>query len=356
VSQALLDGSITRRHAQVLRDLDNPRSHSDLLAAQDYLVEAGTRCSWQDFVTVCNQWIANADPDGNLPDERTRNRRLTLKRRADGTLSGSFDLDTIGGDAVKNAIEREALRLFRIDADPTHPEARTRNHTQRMADALVNLVTRGAIRKDGTVGAPLIHIVVGQDVLDEAICRKAAADAGVLPIGPDGNPLGDNLNIDPDDPLRRCELVDGTPIHPNQVVALLGVATLRRLVLGADGEILDLGRATRDFPRRLNQAMLAAQRGRCAKDGCDAPPSWLQADHIVPWHPNGHTATSNGQMLCSPGNRAKGDRPNPPPSTPPNPVTVRPRDAHAPRETDARPRPEPRHAEPPGEWSVPSTT
>ena len=180
VSRALTAGRITRRHAQTLRELDNPRTHRHLLAGIDYLVDtAAADITWDDFIDICHRWLANADPDGTLPDERTRKRRCSLNKRADGTLGGQFDLDTIEGDAVRNAIEREALRLFRIDADPTNPEARVRNHAQRMADALVNLITRGAIRKDGTVGAPLVHVVVGLDVLEEAMCRKAAADAGV---------------------------------------------------------------------------------------------------------------------------------------------------------------------------------
>jgi hypothetical protein len=80
------------------------------------------------------------------------------------------------------------------------------------------------------------------------MCRKAATEAGVLPIGPDGKPLGDDLGIDPHNPLRRCELVDGTPLHPNQVLALLGVATIRRIVLDTDGEILDIGTALPRLP------------------------------------------------------------------------------------------------------------
>lgn len=314
VADALNAGRISRRHAQTLSELDNPRTRHHLLAGIDYLVEAAASdLTWHDFIDICHRWLANADPDGELADDKVRTRRCSMKQRADGTLGGQFTLDTIGGDAVRNAVEREAHRLFRLDADPTNPEAETRNHTQRMADALVNLVTRGALRTDRTVGAPLVHVVVGLETLEEAMCRTAAAGAGVLPIGPDGQPLGEDLRIDPNNPLRRCELVDGTPIHPNQVLALLGVATIRRLVLGADGEILDIGRASRSFPRYMKDAMLAAQRGQCSEHGCDAPPTWLHADHIVPWTPNGRTATSNGQMLCSPANHAKSNRPNSPP-------------------------------------------
>lgn len=361
VSRALAAGHITRRHAQHLRELDNPRTHQHLLEGIDYLVDTATAdITWQDFIDICNHWLANADPDGTLPDETTRTRRCSVNKRADGTVGGQFTLDTIAGDAVRNAIERGAHRLFCIDADPTHPESKQRNHTQRTADALVNLVTRGALRTDRTAGAPLVHVVVGLEILEEAICRRTAADAGVLPIGPDGQPLGDDLDIDPHNPLRRCELIDGTPLHPNQVLALLGVATIRRIVLDTDGEILDIGRASRKFPQYMKDAMLAAQRGRCAEPGCDARPTWLHADHIIPWIPNntrqppGPTATRNLQMLCSSANHAKSNQPNPRPPTPPARTnTTRP--PSPPTSAATRPRPDTRHTEPPDDAPEPGT-
>jgi hypothetical protein len=123
------------------------------------------------------------------------------------------------------------------------------------------------------------------------------------------------LPLDPFDPDMRCELIDGTPIHPRFAAAVLATAVLRRLVLGADGEILDLGRKVRTFPRHLKQALLARARGHCQTPGCDAPHAWLQADHLIPWSHGGRTATVNGQILCDGDNKRKRDQqpPVPPP-------------------------------------------
>ncbi|MFN3218732.1 MAG: hypothetical protein ACE367_19735 [Acidimicrobiales bacterium] len=291
VARALAAGRITRRHAVHLRELDNPRTHQHLLDGIDYLTDAAHGCSWQGFIEACNEWLTHADTDGKLPDETERSRRCSTKKRADGTVSGQFNLDTIGGDAVRTAIEREAHRLFCIDADPSNPEWKLRNHTQRMADALVNLITRGALRTDRTVGAPLVHVVVGLEILEEAMCRKAATDTGIAPIGPDGQPLGDDLGIDASNPLRRCELVDGTPLHPNQVLALLGVATIRRIVLDADGEILH-PRASR---KSLNMKRTAAGAA-CCEHGCDANQPGCRRPHH-PWPPTSHPRTPS---RCSP--------------------------------------------------------
>jgi len=86
------------------------------------------------------------------------------------------------------------------------------------------------------------------------------------------------------------------------------MATLRRLVMSTPGEVLDLGRAVRNYPVHLRQALIAQSRGRCQHAGCDAPAAWLQADHLLPWARDGHSDLENGQTLCRPHNRQKNDR------------------------------------------------
>jgi hypothetical protein len=99
----------------------------------------------------------------------------------------------------------------------------------------------------------------------------------------------------------------------------------------------------------MKDAAAAAQRGQCCELGCDARPTWLQADHIIPWTPNdpgqsaGRTATHNLQMLCGNGNHAKSNRPNPPPPTPP----ARPNTTRPPRSETATPRHSTRSTDPP---------
>jgi hypothetical protein len=299
-------GHLTRPHLQAIEKLDSTRTHAALVEAQPTLVFAGSQCRWRDFARVCNELMVYADADGSLADERVRNRRAGIKVQGDGTVTGSFRLDPITGAAVKAALEREAQRLTDIDADPAHPERTHRGYEQRMADALANLVARGALRPDGTLPSPLVHVVIGAEVLEEQILRESAAAQGAVPVDADGRLLPDDVRIDPADPRRRCELVDGTPIHPKQVVGLLGLAEIRRLVLSATGEVLDLGRSVRLFPRHLKAALLASTRGRCVEVGCDAPLAWLQADHVIPWSRGGPTAVGNGTIRCAACNKAKG--------------------------------------------------
>ena len=106
----------------------------------------------------------------------------------------------------------------------------------------------------------------------------------------------------------RCELIDGTPIHPNYALAVMGVATFRRQIMDAKGRILDVSHNARLFPKWMKNALLIRSRGRCDTLGCDAPFPWLQADHIKPHSRGGPTQLDNGQILCDPDNKHKRDK------------------------------------------------
>ncbi|MGF1597320.1 MAG: DUF222 domain-containing protein [Acidimicrobiales bacterium] len=289
---AFTDGRLTRRHVDSLRDADNPRTRAHLRDGQAHLVEAAAACCFRDFGRILAEWLMRADPDGAEPVEKHRQRRCSVTKRPDGTVTGSFDLDPIAGEAVANAIEREYQRLLAEDRASTDPDRITRTATQRRADALVNLIQRGVARTDASVPAPLIHLVLGHDVATELLTRQS----------------GQTVATDYTNPNRRCELADGTPVHPTVAAGLLGVAVLRRLVLSADSEIFDLGRAVRSFPRKLREALIAATGGRCQHPGCDAKIAWLQTDHVIPWANDGTTTLGNAQILCGYHNKLKGGR------------------------------------------------
>ncbi|MDH3684356.1 MAG: HNH endonuclease, partial [Acidimicrobiia bacterium] len=172
---------------------------------------------------------------------------------------------------------------------------------QRLADALVNVATRGAARPNGTFPAPLVHLVIGHHVVTQLLAMLAS----------DGSSSDEPFDLDPDDVDRRCELIDGTPIHPRVALAAAALGSFRRQVIRGASETLDLGRKVRAFPPALKAALLVAARGRCQVRGCDAPTSRLQADHIKAWNRHGPTALHNGQILCDTHNRTKRDGPAP---------------------------------------------
>lgn len=293
---AAAGGWLSRSHLQVLRGLDGKRTRCHLADAQSYLIEAARRCSWAQFVSTCRYWALRFDPHGAEPREQVAARSCTATTEPDGTVSGSFTLDPLAGAAFLTALEEHAQRLFRHDSET----ATERTATQRRADALVDLVTRGVAATAGSA-SPLVSVVMSEAVAEDLLKQVAADDV-------EGPQPPSRLSLDADDIDQRCELANGTPLHPRFVLALLATAAFRRMVFGPAGEILDLGRSARNFPRHLRQALLVRARGRCEAPGCPAPFSWLQADHLIPWFRHGTTSVTNGQILCGPHNKAKGHR------------------------------------------------
>jgi hypothetical protein len=75
-------------------------------------------------------------------------------------------------------------------------------------------------------------------------------------------------------------------------------AGMAGIVLDENGMVLDFGREQRFFTRKQKEA-LALMWGGCAAPGCDRPPSWTEAHHIVFWkRDGGKTNLADGILLC----------------------------------------------------------
>ncbi|MBM7789057.1 HNH endonuclease signature motif containing protein [Tenggerimyces flavus] len=147
--------------------------------------------------------------------------------------------------------------------------------------------------------------------------------------GPDGRDtrLPEQRNVDALDEACRRLLADKlVPSHggnPTQLVVTVtntggrtlhtGIELSRKLVdqlmCEADRTYLvkpehQPGRVTllTDTQQRLFQGklrrLLELRDGGCAFPGCDRPPGWCHAHHVVPWSKGGPTTRDNGVLLC----------------------------------------------------------
>ena len=114
--------------------------------------------------------------------------------------------------------------------------------------------------------------------------------------------------LDSNDVDGRCELLDGTPVHPKYALILMMQAQVRRQVLTAKNQTLSASKPTRLFPDWMKHIRLVETRGQCVVEGCDAPHTWLQADHRQPDAAGGLTELSNLDPMCGPDNKHKSDR------------------------------------------------
>jgi hypothetical protein len=194
-----------------------------------------------------HHYLARLDPDGLEPDP-TEGRSLTLAKHSDGSLTGRFELDAVGGEKLQAALE-SIVQAARPQGDP-------RTRAQQLGDALVQLVDNelasGRLPFLRTVKPQLIATIPLADLLDPTTV-PGAAEAG----------FGAILSA----ARARWAACDGT---------------LTRLVLDPDGQPLDYGRTKRIVPPSLRQAV--EQRDRhCVFAGCAAPTHWCDVHHLLEW-------------------------------------------------------------------------
>jgi hypothetical protein len=156
------------------------------------------------------------------------------------------------------------------------PLSEHRTPEQLRADAFTTLITNYAKATQGgaVAGAPGVagdrpRIVV---TVREQDLRDRAEAAGLLESGD---------HISTGELRRLCCDADLLPI-----------------VLGADSEVLDVGREQRLVTPPIRAAM-TLRDGGCVFPGCTVPPAGTDAHHIVPWWQGGPTSLANLVSLCA---------------------------------------------------------
>ena len=69
------------------------------------------------------------------------------------------------------------------------------------------------------------------------------------------------------------------------------------MVMGSKSEVLDVGRANRLFTPAIRKAITQRDKG-CTWPGCDRPPAWTDAHHVLHWLDGGISCYTNGCLLC----------------------------------------------------------
>ncbi|KGN36979.1 HNH endonuclease signature motif containing protein [Knoellia subterranea] len=92
-------------------------------------------------------------------------------------------------------------------------------------------------------------------------------------------------------------LSTGDLVTPETVRKWACDATIIPTVLNSCGEVVDLGRAERLFqPGQIKR--IWQRDGHCTYPGCDAPPAWCDAHHLIHWIDGGLTDLDNAALLC----------------------------------------------------------
>jgi hypothetical protein len=276
----------------------NPRVGQHLDGSEALLVGYACTLAFDDFITVLAGWEQAADPDG--ADQA--HDRAHRERRASVSLVGArMFLDAVGGLAAGVQLEEILDRYTQLEwddewaagvaehGDRMHKTLMVRTPAQRRFDALLRAMRVAAGWDDTEITPVTVNIVVDQQTFEQQLATAAGASPAPL---------------DPADTARRCGTGRGVVLHPADVLAAAWVGHVRRIVLGADGVVLDMGTRTRLFTGAVREAVMLSG-ARCVWPGCDRPVTHCQADHSTPHGREGPTATWNGAPMCGHHNRWK---------------------------------------------------
>ncbi|HLM06968.1 MAG TPA: DUF222 domain-containing protein, partial [Blastococcus sp.] len=135
VEAAFVGGAVTADQVAVIAPVARPENLAaaaeqgvDLAEVDRVLAETAATRPYAQLGQVVHHYLARLDPDGAEPDP-TEERSLWLVTHSDGSVTGRFDLDPVGGEKVKAALESF------VQADRPAGDLRTR--AQQLADALV---------------------------------------------------------------------------------------------------------------------------------------------------------------------------------------------------------------------------
>jgi len=155
---------------------------------------------------------------------------------------------------------------------PVDGERDLRSSDRRRGDALVVLVRRAVESADATPKSSKSQLFV---TVDLETLRNGLRGAGAALAGTES----------------------GTLLAPETVRRLACNATLIPTVLGAAGEMVDLGSAVRLFTAAQTKRLWFRDRC-CSYPGCSMPAQWTDAHHLVHWADGGRTDLDNAALLC----------------------------------------------------------
>lgn len=271
VAAAVESGELSLGAARLLDGARRGRTAAAFAVAEAELVATARTLTVDNLAAYLRQWAAVVDPDGCEPTDGHDRNELHCSPTLDGRFRIDGNLDAEAGGIFATALSALTDELFR------HEDDRSRASTpaaRRRADALVEMARR-AMAGDPDAARPprpLLTLVTDLDAL--------AQRAGRLVAVPTGGEL-----------------------HPETARRLACDASLVRVVMAGESEVIDVGRASRQPTAAQARAVLARDSG-CGVDGCDAPPWQCEIHHLVHWADGGPTDLDNLAMLCRRHHRA----------------------------------------------------
>jgi hypothetical protein len=264
-ASALGDGRLGPAKARLLAHAINERTEAAFTRDEELLVSQAAALTVDQTATMMRFWAIRADADGadddSMDDHAADGAHLSQTWRGRWRLDANLDTECGAMVAsVLGAIGDELHHAAKRAGEPTLSAARLR------AAALVEMARRASGATSRAQARPLVWVVADLGDLE----RRAGA----------------------------ATLVDAGPITAEAARRLACDADVARVLTGPDSAIIDLGMSQR-LASPTQHRLLAIRDKGCVFPGCDRPPGWCHAHHIVHWTNDGPTDLANLCLLCS---------------------------------------------------------
>jgi hypothetical protein len=315
-SAGALSGEHVRVIGQAIRKLPPAVGARERSDAEQFLAEQSRHMDPGRVRVLAQRLHAVLDPDGSLDEDTPSRRELVFRRDVGG-------MDYVRGrlDAEASATVQAALGALAQPEPAQDGLPDMRSGSRHMADALVEMCGRALANGElPTVGGekPQVTVTITLDNLRGKLSDKtlqhsgtAAADTRIPNTGTPntGTPAAGTAGTGTPNTGTPAAGTAGTGTAGTGILntgAAITAEAARRIacdaavipiVLGAQSEPLDVGRATRTIPAGIRRAVVARDIG-CVHPGCAAPAAWCQAHHVKHWADGGPTSLQNLALLC----------------------------------------------------------
>lgn len=309
VADGLRAGAVPVGHLEALARVaegagEQARAALRATDVQDRLVSLAAQLPARDFAASAARLVASFDP-------------AALERGAAAAHAQRFLVLTPVADGVllKGRLDRVRGEVLRVALAATgHAPDAERDKPQADADALVALAERAVsgmagvrARRADAAGRPAVD--PEQDVADATVSGRAtrpvlsvlvpAETFAEVRRAQQARATGADRAERAVRPVEPAALEDGTPVAMSELARMLCDCEVGRIVLGADGVPLDLGRSTRLYTAAQRRAVIVRDR-HCAWNGCQVPAAYCEVHHNRWWDRDlGPTDLDNGVLLCS---------------------------------------------------------
>ncbi len=218
----------------------------------------------------------------------------TNPRTGEGTSQGTATGNTAQAEPGEDGVADEpgpSDEPATAEEDPSLPSLDLRSRPQRLLDGLVGAckaaLATGGLPAAGGLRPQIMATIDYRDLLTR--------------LGPTPAETGAPANTAQHGTGTRHgtgTLLFTGPVTAGTIRKMACDADIIPVVLGGEGQVLDIGRASRVFPPHIRKAITARDQG-CAFPQCTIPAPWCEAHHITYWSRGGTTGAGNGTLLCS---------------------------------------------------------